>query len=71
MSRFVSAGANEEQVERDDEWIKAREEVEANQRKDLEPGRQEGGKTLYEVLQANKGMECYPYCTPRYRPCSG
>jgi len=55
MSRFVSGGTNDEPIERDDAWLKAQQEVEADQAKQVQDGRQEGGKTLYETLQANKG----------------
>ena len=54
-SRFVSASTDEEPVERDDEWHKAQQAVEANFRRKQEEGKQEGGKSLYEVLQQNKG----------------
>lgn len=53
-SGFVSAGTNEEPIERDDEWRKAQEELEEERRLKAELGRQEGGKSLYEVLQQNK-----------------
>ncbi len=54
-SGFVSAGTIEQPVERDDEWLKAQQEIEAKRRRKEEESRQEGGKTLYEVLQSNKG----------------
>lgn len=54
-SGFVSAGTNEEPIERDDEWRKAQEAIEANFRRKQEEGKQDGGKTLYDVLQQNKG----------------
>ena len=54
-SGFVSAGTNEEPIERDDEWRKAQEVVQANFRRKQEQGKQDGGKSLYEVLQQNKG----------------
>jgi hypothetical protein len=54
-SGFVSAGTNEEPVERDDEWRKAQETVEANFRRKQEEGKQDGAKSLYDVLQQNKG----------------
>jgi hypothetical protein len=56
MSRFVSAGELEKPAERDDEWVKAKKEVEQERNRKLEAGKQEGGKSLYEVLQANKGV---------------
>jgi len=54
-SRFVSGGTNDAPVERDDEWLKAEQELEEARRKKAEEARQNDGKTLYEVLQANKG----------------
>jgi hypothetical protein len=53
-SGFVSAGTNEQPVERDDEWLKAQQELEAERRRKAEIGKQEDGKSLYEVLQQNK-----------------
>ena len=54
-SGFVSGGTTDQAIERDDEWLKAQQEIEAKHRKREEDRRQEGGKTLYEVLQSNKG----------------
>ena len=54
-SRFVSGGTIDNPVERDDEWLKAQQELEASRLKKEEEARQQGGKSLYEVLQANKG----------------
>ena len=54
-SGFVSGGTAEQPIKRDDEWLKAQQEIEANRRRKEEADRQEGGKTLYEVLQNNKG----------------
>ena len=50
MSRFVSAGTDEQPVERDAEWLKAQQEIEASRQAKLEVGKQEGGKSLYETL---------------------
>ena len=55
MSRFISGGTNEQPLERDDEWLKAQKEIEEARRRKEEEGRQADGKSLYEVLQANKG----------------
>ena len=55
MSRFVSGGTNEEPTERDEEWLKAQQEIEAKRKQKVKIGEQEGGKSLYETLQANKG----------------
>ena len=57
MSRFVSGGTIDQPKERDEAWLKAQQEIEAKQLQKAEEqkGLQEGGKTLYETLQANKG----------------
>jgi hypothetical protein len=55
-SRFVPRGTIDNPTERDDEWIRAQQEVEENRLKKEEASRQEGGKSLYEVLQANKDL---------------
>lgn len=66
MSRFVSAGTSEDNAaEKDDEWIKVQRELEANRDRKVQPGAQEGGKSLYEVLQANKGASFYTESRPR------
>ena len=54
-SGFVSGGTSDRPIKRDDEWLKAQQELEALRHRKDEESRQEGGKTLYEVLQANKG----------------
>ncbi|GIK02764.1 hypothetical protein Aspvir_006825 [Aspergillus viridinutans] len=53
-SGFVAAGTDQEPVERDDEWRRAQHELEEERRRKAELGRQEGGKSLYDVLQQNK-----------------
>ena len=55
MSRFVSAGTDEEPNTHDEAWLKAQQEIEAKQREKAEAGKQDSGKSLYETLQANKG----------------
>ena len=54
-SGFVSGGTANELIERDDEWLKAQQELEATRRRKEEESRQSGGKSLYEVLQQKKG----------------
>ncbi|RAL00365.1 PSME3-interacting protein [Aspergillus ibericus CBS 121593] len=53
-SGFVSAGTDQDPVQRDDEWHRVQQELEAERRRKAELGRQEDGKSLYEVLQQNK-----------------
>lgn len=56
VSGFVSGGTIEAPIERDAEWIQAQKDIEDARRKKEEIARQHDGKTLYEVLQSNKGM---------------
>lgn len=60
-SGFVSGGTVDKPVERENEWLKAQQEIEANRRRKEEESQQQGGKTLYEVLQGNKG-DLLPPC---------
>lgn len=53
-SGFVSAGTNEEPVERDDAWLRVQKELEEERRRKAEAGQQKDGKSLFEVLQQNK-----------------
>ncbi|KAL8776749.1 MAG: hypothetical protein Q9213_008148 [Squamulea squamosa] len=54
-SGFISGGTTDKPIERDDEWLKAQQEIEANRRRKEEKEKQEGGKSLFEILQNNKG----------------
>lgn len=54
-SGFVSGGTADKPIKRDDEWLKAQQEIEANRLRKEEESQQQGGKTLYEILQGNKG----------------
>ena len=54
-SGFVSGGTNEAPKERDAEWLQAQKDLETLRREKEEAATQEGGKSLYEILQANKG----------------
>ncbi|KAJ5827435.1 hypothetical protein N7447_004198 [Penicillium robsamsonii] len=53
-SGFVSSGTNEQPIERDDEWLRAEQELEEERRRKAEIGKQDGGKSLFEVLEQNK-----------------
>jgi hypothetical protein len=55
MSRFVSGGSLDKPVERDEAWLKAEQELEEKRREKAELERKQGGKSLFEVLEANKG----------------
>ena len=54
-SGFVSGGTIDAPNERDAEWLQAQKDLEATRREKEEAATQDGGKSLYEVLQANKG----------------
>ena len=54
-SGFVAGGTADNPIERNDEWRQAQQEIEAKRREKEELGKQNEGKSLYEVLQANKG----------------
>jgi hypothetical protein len=54
-SGFVSGGTIDQPIERDDEWLKAQQEIEAVRKRKEEEGRQKDGKSLYEILEQNKG----------------
>lgn len=63
-SGFVSGGTIDNEVERDDAWRAAQKEIEEKRRLKAEEEDQHGasGKSLFEVLQANKGIYTYPTC---------
>ncbi|KAJ5946619.1 hypothetical protein N7454_003458 [Penicillium verhagenii] len=53
-SGFVSAGTADQPIERDDEWLRVQKELEEERRQKAEAGKQNDGKSLFEVLQQNK-----------------
>jgi hypothetical protein len=53
-SGFVSGGKAGEETERDDTWKKAQQEIENIRREKADLAAQNDGKSLFEVLQANK-----------------
>lgn len=59
-SGFVCGGTADQPTERDDEWLQAQKDIENTRRRKEEEIRQSGGKTLYEVLQQNKGKYILP-----------
>lgn len=59
-SGFVSGGTTDQPIERDDEWLQAQKDIEAGRRRKEEESRQDGGKTLFDVLQQNKGDYLLP-----------
>ena len=57
-SGFVSAGTNDQPLERDQEWHTAQKEIEENRwrkEEEAENYANQNGKSLYDVLQDNKG----------------
>ena len=57
MSRFVSGGTDDQpDKQRDDEWLKVQQELDAKSLAKQLEGKQGEGKSLYETLQANKGV---------------
>ncbi|KAF2401339.1 hypothetical protein EJ06DRAFT_537413 [Trichodelitschia bisporula] len=57
MSRFVPGGSLDEPIQRDDEWLKAQQELEENRKRREAASRENGGKSLYEALEANKAAK--------------
>jgi hypothetical protein len=59
MSRFVSAGTDVDPRPPDDAWVEAQQAVEAQQQQHKPTNQvgQEAGKSLYDVLQQNKGRQ--------------
>jgi hypothetical protein len=55
MSRWVKGGTAEKPIERDEEWLRAQRELEAERLRKEEIAQQTEGKSLFEVLQQNKG----------------
>jgi hypothetical protein len=53
--RFVSGGSLDKPTERDEEWLKAEQELENKRREKAELAKKHDGKSLFEVLEANKG----------------
>ncbi|EKD15924.1 hypothetical protein MBM_05935 [Drepanopeziza brunnea f. sp. 'multigermtubi' MB_m1] len=59
-SGFISGGTSEAPLERSDEWLAAQKEIEANALRRAELARQQDGKSLFETLEANKGILSLP-----------
>ncbi|KAI9928749.1 hypothetical protein MW887_001967 [Aspergillus wentii] len=53
-SGFVSGGTSDKPIERDDEWRRVQQELEEERKRKADLGKQDGGKSLYEVLEQNK-----------------
>lgn len=56
-SGFVSGGTADAPIERSDEWLAAQKEIEANALRKADQARQQAdGRSLFETLEANKGI---------------
>ncbi|KMP09649.1 hypothetical protein CIRG_09819 [Coccidioides immitis RMSCC 2394] len=56
-SGFISAGATEYTPGNDEEWQRVKKELEESRKRKAEQGTQDGGKSLYEILQQNKAAK--------------
>lgn len=54
-SGFISEQTGEVSKPQNDDWVKAQQIIDATRTHKQESGKQEGGKSLYEVLEQNKG----------------
>ena len=59
-SGFVSGGTIDQPIERDAEWLKAQQELEDTRRAKAELAKQQDGKSLFEILEQNKGATPFP-----------
>jgi hypothetical protein len=55
-SGFVSGGTTDAPIERSDEWLAVQIEIEANRARKAAQAQQPDGRSLFETLEANKGM---------------
>ncbi|KAH8808322.1 N-terminal domain of NEFA-interacting nuclear protein NIP30-domain-containing protein [Xylogone sp. PMI_703] len=56
-SGFVSGGTNDAPIERSNEWVAAQKEIDAQHARKAAESHQNDGKSLYDVLQANKAAK--------------
>lgn len=71
-SGFVAASADQRVNGNDQDWSAAEQAIETNRKSQFDAGKQEGGKSLYEVLQQNRSkesaiMSCNVACSPNMR----
>jgi hypothetical protein len=62
-SGFVPAGADATSTKPDDAWVKAEQLVAQSRSAETRPTKQDDGKSLYDVLQQNKGGQKSFRCT--------
>jgi len=55
-SGFISGGTVDAPNERSDEWLAAQKEIEATRQRKTKESRQSDGRSLFDILQANKGV---------------
>ena len=55
-SGFVSGGTADAPIERSDDWLAAQKELEETRLRKVEEARQSDGRSLFEILEANKGI---------------
>jgi len=55
-SGFVSGGTADAPIERSDDWLAAQKEIDANAVRKAEAARKTEGRSLFETLEANKGV---------------
>ena len=61
-SGFVSGGTADAPIERSSEWLAAEKEIEANRQRKAAEARQSDGRSLFETLEANKGISTGILC---------
>ena len=65
-SGFVPAGADGSSTKPDDAWVKAQQLVAQSRGTEAKISKQDDGKSLYDVLQQNKGRQAkLPTCMRR------
>ncbi len=56
-SGFVAAGSDGASTKPDDAWVRAQQLVAQSRSTESKPNKQDDGKSLYDVLQQNKGRQ--------------
>lgn len=70
-SGFVSGGTSDQPIERSDEWLAAQQELEAERAKKAAAAQQPEGRSLFETLEANKGISQSPIYGVHFIPGLG
>lgn len=61
-SGFVPAGSDANASKPDDAWVKAQQLVAQSRSAETKPSKPDDGKSLYDVLQQNKGRQKSFFC---------